>query len=233
MPESHRAVCRSGGDKLGAATGYARPEPPGKDVLAALQPQVIRRHRLLRVLLDQRGERVEVVALEGRDVAGEELALPIVHGRHRIGGADAARLQRHTSTLQRAVHRRHARVEELGDLLCLPAQDFAQDQHRPLARGKMLERRHEGKPDRVAGHSHLCWITLRRKQAVRDRLDPRRLRKRVEVRRIGSSGRAEIHRTRPARAPIEHVEADVRRDPVEPRAQGGATLEAIETAPSP
>ena len=97
----------------------------------------------------------------------------------------------------------------------------------------MLERRHEGKPYRVAGHSHLCRITLRRKQAVRDRLDPRRLRKRVEVRRFGSSGGAEIHWTRPARAPVEHVEADVRRDPVEPRAQRGATLEAIEAAPCP
>ena len=95
----------------------------------------------------------------------------------------------------------------------------------------MLERRHERKSYGVAGHGHLCWITFRGEQAVRDRLDPRRLWKGIEVRRFGRSGGTEIHWTRPARAPVEHIEADVRRDPVEPRAQRRAALEAIDASP--
>jgi hypothetical protein len=43
--------------------------------------------------------------------------------------------------------------------------------------------------------------------------------------------RPEIHRARPPLAAVEHVEADVRRDPVQPRAQAGAALEAGEAAP--
>ena len=42
------------------------------------QPEVVRRHRLRRVLVDQRRERVDVVALERLDVAGEQLAVGLV-----------------------------------------------------------------------------------------------------------------------------------------------------------
>ena len=47
----------------------------------------------------------------------------------------------------------------------------------------------------------------------------------------GRHRRAEVHRPRAALAPLEQVEADVRRDPVQPRAHRGATLEAVAAAP--
>ena len=50
---------------------------------------------------------------------------------------------------------------------------------------------------------------------------------------IGRAGRAEIHRPRPSLAALEHVEADVRRDPVEPRAKRRAALEAVVRTPGP
>ena len=50
---------------------------------------------------------------------------------------------------------------------------------------------------------------------------------------IGSPGRSEVHRARASLARVEHVEADVRRDAIEPRAQRGSTLEALVAAPRP
>ena len=47
------------------------------------------------------------------------------------------------------------------------------------------------------------------------------------------TGRAEVHRRRAALAPVQHVEADVRGDPVEPRAECGAAFEAVVRAPRP
>ena len=69
LAERGRAVRRHGRDHARALAADPGPEPPGEDVVAAGEPEVERRHRLRRVLVDQRGERVDVVRLEGRDVA--------------------------------------------------------------------------------------------------------------------------------------------------------------------
>ena len=50
-------------------------------------------------------------------------------------------------------------------------------------------------------------------------------------RAVGIARGPEVHRPGAALAPVEHVEADVRRDAVEPRAQRCASLEAIDAAP--
>ncbi len=53
----------------------------------------------------------------------------------------------------------------------------------------------------------------------------------VEVAGDGLLRRPEVHRQGAALASFDHVEADVRRDPVEPRAQRGPALEAVEATP--
>ena len=95
-------TARSRGEPL-ASTGKSR-EPmqpmPGPrhqrpDVVVRLEPQLVRRHGPVRVLLEERGERVHVVSLEGVDVAREQLARLRVGGRadrlDRSAGARASR----------------------------------------------------------------------------------------------------------------------------------------------
>src|SRR5712692_1363329 len=134
LPERHLAVCADGRNQPRATAADTRPEPPGEDVLAAAEPQVVRRHRLASVLLDEPRQRGDVIAFEGSDVAGEKLLAGGIHRGRRIVGTDSAGLQRRARPLQRAVDRCHAHAEELGDLLGLPAQHLAQDQGGSLAR---------------------------------------------------------------------------------------------------
>jgi len=94
----------------------------------------------------------------------------------------------------------------------------------------VLERGDEGQAHRLVRHGRLGRVGLDG-GVGRDRLDPRDLGKGVEVRGLGRTGAAEVHRARAARAAVEHVEADVRGDPVEPRAQRRAALEAVKAPP--
>jgi hypothetical protein len=87
--------------------------------------------------VDQRGQRVHVVALEGVDVPGEELGIASIDRQRRFRG-HIHRRQRRARSLEGTVDRRHARIEELGDLRCLPAEDLAQNQHRSLPRREVL-----------------------------------------------------------------------------------------------
>jgi hypothetical protein len=80
----------------------------------------------------------------------------------------------------------------------------------------VLERSDEGEPERLARLGDLSRIALRHDAPVGHRLDPRDLRERAEVNRLRLARRAEIHRPSSALASLEHVEADVRRDAVEP-----------------
>ena len=178
-----------------------------------------------------RRQRVDVVGLEGLDVAREQLAVGLVERRRGRCGADVAGLERRARPLQRAVDRGDARLEQLGDLGRLPAQHLAQDQHGALARRQVLQRGDEREPDRLApdgdvgrvassatSPSGIGWIHVVSGSMLRFSID-RLLR------------RAEIHRPGAPLAAAEHVEADVRRDPVQPRAQRGAALEAVVAAP--
>ena len=145
--------------------------------------------------------------------------------------ADVTRFERRPGALESAVHRRDAGLEQLCDLSRLPAQDFAEDQNRPLARRQVLQRRHEREPDRLVRDGDLRRVAFGCDGAGRKRLDPGHLRQGVQVRLDRLARRPEIHGPRPALAGVQHVEAHVRRDPVEPRAQRCTALEAVETSP--
>src|SRR4029079_17624455 len=84
------AFRRPGGDHARALAADPGPEPPGEDVVATRKPEVERRHRLGRVLADQRRQRLDVVALEGIHVALEQRALLVVELARGGGRADTA-----------------------------------------------------------------------------------------------------------------------------------------------
>ena len=128
----------------------ARPQAPLDDVVVGLEPQLVRRHRPRRVLVEERRQRVHVVALEGIDVPPQERLLVVVERLDRRGLADRLGRERRPGPLQRAVHRRDGRLEQLRDLFGLPAQDLAQDQHGALLRRQVLERGDERQPDGFA-----------------------------------------------------------------------------------
>ena len=182
------------------------------------------------------GEGVHVVALEGVDVAGEQRLLRGVHRRRRRRRATSCGGERRPGPLERAVHRRDGRVEQLGDLVGLPAQHLAQDQHGPLARaaGAAARRRTPGGSTRARRPRRPGRRPPARRRpsgtgSTQAALGQRRPQRRCRADRAGprSIGRARRWR------PLEHVEADVRRDPVEPRPQRGAALEPVEAAPGP
>jgi hypothetical protein len=94
----------------------------------------------------------------------------------------------------------------------------------------VLKRGHEREAHRLVRDDGLSRVGLDG-GVSRDRLDPRDLGERVEVGRLGRAGAAEIHRARAPVTAVEHVEADIRGDPVEPRPQGRAALEALKAPP--
>ena len=113
-------------------------------------------------------------------------------------------------------------------------QDLAQDEHGTLARRQLLQRRDEREPQRVARLGDLGGVGLGSEQArVRDRLDPRVLGQAVAERRVGAGRRPEVHRLSAPLRPLQHVEADVAGDPVQPALQGGAGLQALGATPGP
>ncbi len=119
--------------------------------------------------MDEGRQRVDVIRLEGRDVAGEELPVGIVQLTSVV-----ELVQRCASALQRAVDRGDARLQELGHLARLPAQDLTEDEDGALARREPLERRDESEADRVSLDGGLGRIG--------DRLDPGDLGQRAQVR---------------------------------------------------
>jgi hypothetical protein len=96
----------------------------------------------------------------------------------------------------------------------------------------MLERGDEREPDRLPRDREIGGIGIVGEDAsVRNGLDPRRLGDRSGQRDVGVHLLADLHRACAPDAPLEHVETDVRRDPVEPRAKRGAALEAVVAPP--
>ena len=117
------------------------------------------------------------------------------------------------------------------DLGRLPAQDLAEDENGALARRELLERSDEREPHGLAPDGDLRRVALGDDAAVGDRLDPRDLRQRAQVGDLGLPRRPQVHGARAAVAAAEHVQADVRRDAVEPGAKLGPTLEAVVASP--
>src|SRR5262249_60241213 len=73
-------------------------------------------------------------------------------------------------------------------------------------------------------------VRVRDDLPVRNRLEPARPAARRQ-RAVEAARVAELEGTNPALLAVEHVEADVRCDPIEPRLQSRPTLEAVEPAP--
>ena len=118
------------------------------------------------------------------------------------------------------------------DLFGLPVQDLAEDQHGSLAGRQVLERRDEGEAHGLAGDRDLRGIGFRgHDSCIRHRLEPGALGEPTIERRIGGQRGVEVHGPRAALARSQHVEADVRRDAIEPRSEAGAAFERRHAAP--
>lgn len=83
LPERRSTV----GDRRaqpGSPTRRTRSHPEPADRVGSPQPQLIRRHRLDDVIAHQRGQLVEVVALERIEVPGKQRLLGVVHRVERV-----------------------------------------------------------------------------------------------------------------------------------------------------
>ncbi len=96
----------------------------------------------------------------------------------------------------------------------------------------MLDRGDECEPHRLARDRHGGGVVvLCHDEGVGHRLDPRDLGPHVQVGDDRLACRAQVHRPGAPLPAAEHVEADVRRDAVEPRPQRRAPLEPLEAPP--
>ena len=181
--------------------------------------------------MQQRRERVHVVALERIDVAIQQCAARVVEG---LGVARDLRLaagHRRPRALERAVDRCDGGPEQLPDLLRPPAKHLAQDEDGPLPRREVLECGDEREAYRLARDRHVRGIAVGHDAAIRHRLDPDRFGEGRRERRVGALRRVEVHRPCATLARPEHRKADVRRDAVQPGAKGRAPLELVVGAP--
>ena len=165
LAERGRAVGRLDRDDPRVAAGVPGPEPPGEDVVAPREPEVERRHRLRGVLVDQRRQGIHVVRSNAVDVPLQELRVRGVDRRGRRRRRDVTRLEGGARPLQRAVHGRDARLEELRDLRGLPAQHLAEDEHRALARRELLKRSDEREANGLARADDLGRIARPERRA--------------------------------------------------------------------
>jgi hypothetical protein len=122
--------------------------------------------------VNQCGERVHVVALEGVDVARDQRVL-LAGERVGDGFRHAAFGEGRARPLQRAVRGGNRDLEALGHLRGRPAEHLRQQQHGALLRRQVLERRHEGQADALPQHRALGGVGVGgHGQRVRDGLDP-------------------------------------------------------------
>ena len=221
-----RGLTVGAGDHAPHAAERLRSEPavdPALHDRASAGPDAgRRRHREADVLVHERGQALGVGALAALDVAGEQLPL----GGGRLGGVlprlavlGQALPQPGPRALQRGVHRRLRRLEQPRGLLRRAAEDVAQHEHGPRQRREVLDRGDERQLDGLLGERHV----LRALAPVGQLLE--------ELVGIGLQPRDLAARARPPRALVERVEAGVRRDPVQPRANRRAAL--VRLAPAP
>ena len=129
------------------------------------------------VLVQQRDQRVEVVALERIDVAGQQRLLLVIGLVPHVPRLEFVLGEGRPRPLEGAVDRLDARAQQLGDFRRVPPQHLAQDQDGPLAGRKDLECGDEGKTDRLAQDGLFGGIIRGREHLdVGRRLDPRGLR---------------------------------------------------------
>jgi hypothetical protein len=124
--------------------------------------------------------------------------------------------ERPAGALQRAVDGRHGVVEQVGDLARRPVEYVTQHEHGALLGRQHLHRGNERQADCLPRLGDI--VRLRRGAAQRA----------VGVRlEVGVDGRGR------ATALLDHAQAHVGRDPVEPRGERRARLEAADAAPRP
>ena len=117
------------------------------------QPHRPRRHRLGGVRSDERRQLLDVVALEGIHVPGQQLALRFVARLVQPGVRLLLVVHRGVGALQGTVDAGDRRLEQLGDFAGLPLEHVAQDQHGALLRRQVLQCGDERETDRLAlGH---------------------------------------------------------------------------------
>jgi hypothetical protein len=121
--------------------------------------------------------------------------------------------------LQRGVHRRDRRLEDLGGLAGRAVQDVAQDEHGARQRREVLDRGEERQLDRLPGDDGVLGAVLAGRQLGEQRVG------------IGLQPQDLAVGGRHPRALVERVEAGVRRDLVEPGTQRRAALELLAPAP--
>ena len=126
----------------------------------ALEPEVVRRHRHDGVLVQQRDQRVDVVALERVDVAGQQRLLLGVRRVGVVVGVEVALASVARARCSALLTDATRGVEQLGHLARLPAQHLAQDEHGALARRQVLEGGDEGQPDRSRGRRDLGRVAV-------------------------------------------------------------------------
>ena len=200
----------------------------GLDRVVPAVPGRQRRHRPRGVLGQQLHQRVHVRVLQRARVALDQRALAVLAERLERLGLRARRepfLDDRARPLQRRVHRRPRGVHGVGDLLRREPEHVEHEQRRALVGRQVLDRRDERQLHRLGARRLLV-------REVRERLEPQQLVVGTLVGR-GRLGRGgDIHGQDPSLLAVELVQARVRRDPVQPRAQRRATLEALAPAPA-
>jgi hypothetical protein len=138
--------------------------------------------------------------------------------------------------LENAVDGVGRRVERLADLRGGEAEDVAKDQRRPLPRRQVLERCDERQLDALAllvacvGRGE---PTVRFVGRIGVRLQPGRFGERRRGAIVRISGRPVVDRQHALGAALDQLQADVRRDPVEPGAERASALEPGQSSPRP
>ena len=175
-----------------------------RSAVGAREPGRQRGHGPVGVLRQQRHDRLHVAALHRLHVALDDLAQLLVVERAQRGLLTLLGellVDGLACPLEGAVDGRDRGVERLRDLAGREAEHLAQDQHRALVGGQVLERRDEGQLDAlaqlVAGLGRGVAV-LEPQPGVRERLDPDGLERRQAEVVVVVDGRGRSRSAAPA-----------------------------------
>jgi hypothetical protein len=178
--------------------------------------------------LQQRGERGHVTVFECRTITFDERQQLAVlwFGDVLVAWGDLGEVC--PCALQGAVDRRRCGLEQFGHFGGAELDDVAQDQHRPLTRRELLQRRDDGQPDALPGGDGDLG-----RERVGNRFEPGISRLAGVDVHFGVDGtRAESGRQHPAGAVLQRAQARGGRDAVQPGPQRRAPLERLVATPA-
>ena len=191
------------------------------DARAPFEPGGLGRHRQQRVVREQGNESFDIHRCPRilEEPHHPFLGLRVEWLVHAVEAAlPSLLLEPLSASLQRAVDRRDAVLEQLTDLARRPAEHVAEHDHDALLGWQKLHRGDERQADPLA--------------FLRQRVRTRRARRDCLEQAVGI--RLEVGIDERLRAPVallDQSKAHVGRDPVEPGAQWGAWLEPVDAAP--